>query len=90
MKNWREMLYGLFTVACIALAIFAGAIVFGIINSPFTYSEMDFDNDGQVTLSEIIYGSAFGKSEVQVGAKKCIQYYSLKDGRLLKVVCPDK
>jgi hypothetical protein len=51
---------------------------------------MDFDNDGQVTFSEIVYGSAFRKNEVEVEEKKCIQYISLKDGRILKVVCHEK
>jgi hypothetical protein len=91
LKNaWREILVGIFIVACIGLAIFAVAIIFGMITSPFSYSEMDFDNDGQVTFSEIVYGSSFRKNEVQVDAKKCIQYLSLQDGRILKVVCSEK
>ncbi|HEY8099238.1 MAG TPA: hypothetical protein VIF82_00645 [Burkholderiaceae bacterium] len=90
MSMWRKILVGLFIVACLGLAIFAVAIIFGMITSPFSYNEMDFDNDGQVTFSEIVYGSAFRKNEVEVEEKKCIQYISLKDGRILKVVCHEK
>lgn len=90
MNSWRQIVLGLFIVACLVLSVWAGAIIVGIAQSPLSFKEMDMDHDGEVSLSEIDYASSFGQKEVIADAKKCIQYFALKDGRSLKLVCPEK
>lgn len=90
MRTWRKIALGLFVIACLLLALWAGAIIFGFINSPLSYKEMDFDEDGRVTLSEISEALTAGHTEVVVGSKKCTQYFTLKDGRSLKLICSEK
>lgn len=58
-----------------------------IANLPFTYSEMDLNSDGVVGLSEVMYFADYGTRYVMEGGQQCIEYYALKDGLRLKVVC---
>lgn len=54
---------------------------------PFTISEMDFNNDGFLSTTEAIYHADYGKRQITVDGKNCIEYYAQKDGIELKVIC---
>jgi len=58
-----------------------------IASLPFTYSEMDLNNNGIVGFSEAMYFADYGTKEIKEGSKQCTEYFALKDGLPLKVVC---
>ncbi len=55
--------------------------------SPLTFGKMDFDQNGFVTFSELIYASSYGTRQVTENDMSCTEYYALKDGAKLKVIC---
>jgi hypothetical protein len=48
---------------------------------------MDFNNDGFLSPTEAIYHADYGKRQITVDGKNCIEYYAQKDGIELKVIC---
>ncbi|MBT2788621.1 MULTISPECIES: hypothetical protein [unclassified Halomonas] len=54
---------------------------------PFTYDDMDLNQDGWLGLSEAMYFFDHGVRKVTVEGEVCTEYYALKDGLPLKVVC---
>ena len=63
--------------------------VFGILVylSPLPYAELDFNHNGHVEFSEADYAAEHGTRKVKVDGRNCVEYFALKDGRPLKVVC---
>ncbi len=55
---------------------------------PMTFAEVDRNRDGVVSFIEASYVSSSGTREVQQDGRRCVEYYALKDGLPLKVVCP--
>lgn len=64
-----------FIIAVIALDVF----------SKFTYREMDWNNDKNVSLKELLNSIDIDKRKVKNDS--CIEYYYLKDGMPFKLVC---
>lgn len=56
---------------------------------PFTYSEMDLNSNGILGFSEVMYFAEYNTKEVKEGKKQCTEYYALKDGLPLKVICSE-
>lgn len=55
---------------------------------PFTWEEMDWNSNGDTTLSEFFQSSDVGVREIEKDGKTCKEYYAYKDGLPLKVICP--
>lgn len=53
----------------------------------YSWQEMDWNQDGNTSLSEFFAASDIGKREVAADGKKCIEYYAYKDGLAVKMVC---
>lgn len=62
-----------------------GAAIF---NKGFSWAEMDWNQDGSTTITEFFRSSDIGTRSTTNGDKKCVEYYSFKDGLAVKVVCP--
>ena len=61
--------------------------LFLVQKSPLKFQETDFDNNGLVTFSELYYANSYGTRPITVSNTSCIEYYALKDGLRLKLVC---
>jgi hypothetical protein len=53
-----------------------------------SFEEVDRNRDGAVSFIEASYVSSSGTREVQQDGRRCVEYYALKDGLPLKIVCP--
>lgn len=53
----------------------------------YSWEEMDWQQRGSTSIEDFFAASDIGKRDVQVGVKKCIEYYSYKDGLRIKTVC---
>jgi hypothetical protein len=53
----------------------------------YSWREMDWNQDGTTSISEVIYSSDIGKREVIRNQKTCVEYYAYKDGLSIKTAC---
>lgn len=79
------------TLFGVVLIVFIGTSYLYLIDkSPLTFDEMDFDQNGFVTFSELWYASSYGTRRVTEHGMSCSEYYALEDGLRLKLVCEAK
>lgn len=55
--------------------------------SPLTFAETDFNGNGIVTFSELMYASSYGVRVIQKGEMSCKEYFSSRDGLILSIDC---
>ncbi len=74
----------------VAITIGLYWLLFGflVIAGPIPYSQLDFNHDGNVSLSEASDAAEAIANTVVVSNKTCTEYIALKDGRTLAIVCP--
>lgn len=90
MANLLQRKFSVAWAAAGAAGICFAAFGWMVYTSPLRYSEMDFNHAGRVGLFEADYASSYGKRAVQLDGKKCLEFFSLKDGLTLKIDCSDK
>lgn len=54
----------------------------------YSWKEMDWNQDGTTTLSEVLEASDVGRRGVIKAGKRCVEYYSFKDGLTVRMECP--
>jgi len=54
----------------------------------YSWKEMDWNQDGTTTLSEVLGASDVGRRAAHRGGKYCVEYYSSKDGLTVRMECP--
>ena len=54
----------------------------------YSWTEMDWNQDGSTTIAEFLESSDIGTRPINKDAKKCVEYFSFKDGLTVKIVCP--
>jgi hypothetical protein len=54
----------------------------------YSWKEMDWNQDGTTTLSEVLEASDVGRRAVNREGKRCMEYYSFKDGLTIRMDCP--
>jgi hypothetical protein len=75
-------------MVCVLVAVY---FVFRGISSfrqGYSWQEMDWNQHGSTSISDFFAASDIGKREVIQDGKKCIEYYSYKDGLPVKTGCP--
>ena len=70
-------------VLAIAVIYFA-SIAFLAFSKGYSIAHMDWNNDGDTTVLEMIRAKDIG---VKVLDEKCLEFYQLKDGLPVKSVC---
>ena len=73
----------------VSLMVLVVAIGLWIARIPFTYADMDLNQNGWVGVSEAMYFFDHGTRKVTIEGEACTEYYALKDGLPLTVVCED-
>lgn len=79
-KNGSIIIFG-------AAAFFAAFYAFLVFSSKLSYSEMDLNRSGVVSYKEALKLSDVDVRPVMVEGKECTEYYALKDGLPIEVVC---
>lgn len=62
-------------------------IAYGVFSRDYKVEQMDWDQNGEVTLTEISQASDIDVRFVKVQGKLCKDYYFLKDGLTVKIEC---
>jgi len=87
MKRRSKLAFWLAFSGVVLIVSVGASYLYLIKKSPLAFDEMDFDQNGFVTFSELDYASSYGTRQVTENDMSCIEYYALKDGLRLKVVC---
>lgn len=79
-----------FFVLALAVLIVGYFVLRGVssIGQGYSWQEMDWGQKGHTSISDSFAASDIGKREILQDGKKCIEYFSYKDGLPVKVVCP--
>jgi hypothetical protein len=78
-------------IAIIAVASFLYWLspwAMGGLKSGFSWSEMDWDQNGSTSASELIDAIDIDTRVVEENGQQCLEYFALKDGMPVKVTCP--
>jgi hypothetical protein len=54
----------------------------------FNEADMDWNQDGQTSIFEVIEASDVGLREIERDGLMCREYYAFKDALPIKVICP--
>ncbi len=84
MKSFFKILKGVFMG--IGVICFLG-IGYSIFSKDFKIEQMDWDQNGDLTLTELLQASGIDVRPVKVEGKWCKDYFYLKDGLTVKVEC---
>ena len=78
----------LFATLGVAIVVVPAALyLYLLTKSPLSFKEMDFNDNGMVTFSELIYASSYGVRVIKKGQAFCEEYYSLNDSVSLRIDC---
>lgn len=74
------------------IGVLVGALALWGLTSDLSWSDMDLNgnNDGHTDLFELLTSHDFNQSEVDFDGKRCIAYFSHKDGLPFVTKCPEK
>lgn len=75
-----------FAVVC-AFGVYEGAFALTSFFTGFSVAEMDWNMDGQTTISELIQASDIGERPIRVNGVDCKEFYSLKDAMTISTDC---
>jgi hypothetical protein len=56
--------------------------------SGLSWREMDFNHDGSTSVREFLEGADVGTRSTSRNGRACTEYFLLKDGMPVKLVCP--
>ena len=87
MQSRSRLNFWLTLIGVSIIVSIGSAYLYLIKKSPLPFAEMDFDDNGLVTLSELHYANSYGTRTTVIDNKDCIEYYALKDNKRLKVSC---
>ena len=88
MKVLKRILRVGLLLTIVMFVIYWAAFGFFVWRAPLPYVSLDFNRNGSVELFEVMYAAEYGTRPVIVNGKRCMEYFALKDGFTLKVVCP--
>jgi hypothetical protein len=78
-------------IIIISIVFIAGLIVMVyLIFSRFDWMEMDWNDDREITIAEIFESIDMGKRYIIVDNNTCKEYFSLKDGLPVRLICNHK
>jgi hypothetical protein len=84
---------GRFPTFVLGLALGIGstyAIAHWVVAHDYSYSEMDWDQDGVTTLEEMLHAGDVGLQIREVSGRPCRYFFEYKDGRPIKTLCDGK
>lgn len=75
-------------IAVLATPIFFLSVrVFSAWRSGYSWTEMDWDGSGDTSLGEFLRAAEIGKRPVNVNGSSCVEYFSHRDGVVVKTDC---
>ena len=71
----------------ILIALYLGVLSYILLITPFEYKEVDFNDNGILTVGEMGYVMSYGKRKSSLHGDSCTEYFAHKDGLTIKMVC---
>ena len=87
MKKHFNLTFWLTSCGVELVVAVGGSYLYLMQKSPLEFDEMDFDQNGFVTFSELCYASVYGTRNITENDTHCIEYYARSDDRRLKLIC---
>ena len=87
--NRRRSIRAVVIVTAVIILAYWSMFGWMVYRSPLPYAAIDLDHDGSVSFTEADYVSSFGIRASYQDGEQCLEYFAQKDGRALKLVCPD-
>jgi len=84
LKKAMHLLGTAFATLLIAYAALAG---YAVLHHGYSWTEMDWNQDGTTSIKEIHEASDIGKREINRDGRHCAEYFSFKDGMPVKTLC---
>ncbi|MFD2264899.1 hypothetical protein ACFSM5_18480 [Lacibacterium aquatile] len=81
MRN-RILIFSLASTLAISCLVIALNVLQG-----YSWREMDWNGDGRTSAGEFLTASEYGKRPSMVGAPGCTEYFTHKDGQLVRIDC---
>ena len=82
------------SVGWLSLVVIFLAVVFyflarslSVLDSGYSWGEMDWNGDGSTSISEFFYSSDVGVRSAEHNGERCKEFYSYKDGLPVKTIC---
>ena len=69
------------------LAVYVALVTFASWSQGYSWKEMDWNEDGNTSAWEFLAASDVGKRLIDKDGKHCDEFYAMKDGLPIKVVC---
>lgn len=67
---------------------YAGVIAVASWRQGYSWTEMDWNQDGSTSIVEFLQAGNIGKRPTGAGVKRCTEFFSFKDGLPVKIICP--
>ena len=88
MGSLKKATYLISTVLGLLIFLYIFFRLYSTFSKNYSWNEMDWNQNGETSLFELIESSDIGKRTVKINDKNCIEYYAFKDGIGIKTVCP--
>lgn len=76
---------GLVLGVVVILASFLAVLAF---RTGYSVQEMDWNSDGTTSIGELLRAIDVGRRSIVKDGNECQEYYNLKDGVPVRIVCP--
>lgn len=83
----RRMLIWTIVAVLATPVFFLGVRAVSAWRSGYSWAEMDWDGSGETSLADFLRAAEIGKRAVNVNGAACAEYFSHRDGRVVKTDC---
>ncbi len=87
MGKVKQMALVVLAVLIALVGIYIAMRIVASLMQGYSWHEMDWHERGRTSIGDFFEASEIGKREINLEGKKCIEYFSYKDGLPIKVVC---
>jgi len=84
----RKVLYLIILAPILFIAAYFLLRVNAAFQNGHSWAEMDWNDDGRVSVIEIVEGSDIGRRPVTLEGKDCTEFFRYKDGLPIRTDCP--
>lgn len=83
----KRMVLVVLAVPIALIGIYLAIRIVASLRQGYSWHEMDWQERGRTSIGDFFAASEIGKREINQEGKKCVEYFSYKDGLPVKVVC---
>lgn len=89
MRTRHKIAIGIAIVSISPILFVIGLLFFSAFKTGYTLKEMDWNNSGMTSISEILFAGDVGKRKINIDTLDCVEFFDFKDGLPIKLICRD-